>query len=211
MSARTIGCVSMRVRSGRISPLRSGITTLAFLFLLSLIAAELARNDRREMVGNFRVIDGDTVSLNGDRLRLKGIDAPEMDQTCRLDGENWACGKTAREALAQRLAGGQAQCTGERFDKYGRLLAVCSQDDEDLNAWMVRQGYAVAYGGYWREEAEARQAGKGLWKSSFERPENWRKEQQRGAKSNESRAIPFLCSNFGVFCAKTGGDENEAF
>jgi endonuclease YncB( thermonuclease family) len=127
------------------------------------------------------VIDGDTLRLNGKRIRILGIDAPERSQTCRdANGNDWACGKAASQRLFELISGGPVECTAEGHDRYGRTLATCSaQGVSDLGAMMVREGYAVNYGGYWIAEASARLRRNGLWAGDFERPQDWRRRYQR--------------------------------
>lgn len=163
------------MRSGRL--FRDGVATFALLAILALLALKM--NNRPEIVqnGKFYVIDGDTLSTNGERLRLKGIDAPEYRQRCRRDGADWACGEEARRALATIIKTGAPECRGQERDRYGRLLVTCVAGDLDINAAMVRRGMAVSYGGYSNEERIARQAKAGLWAGDFERPSDYRREE----------------------------------
>jgi endonuclease YncB( thermonuclease family) len=130
-----------------------------------------------------RVIDGDTLEWKGERVRLLGIDAPEMKQTCERDGVTWLCGKEARKALAEWLGDGDVDCEGDERDKYGRLLAHCSVDGEDIGEWMVSRGLAVAYYRfsyeYQRAEYQAKSAKAGMWAGEFQNPWDWRKGQRR--------------------------------
>ena len=137
-----------------------------------------ARGERR---GAAHVADGDSVAIGGTRLRLVGIDAPELAQTCRADGRTFACGETAKVRLETLIAGRPLDCRWERRDKYGRGLAVCRAGALDLGAAMVRDGWAVAYGAHEAEEAEARRAGRGLWAGSFEWPEDFRRRERGDA------------------------------
>jgi len=134
----------------------------------------------RELVGTAQAIDGDSVRLLGEELRLEGIDAPEYRQNCMArDGRSVACGREARRALQAMLARGVTHCEIGKADRYGRGLARCRQGDTDINAIMVREGHAVSYGAYRAEEDEARAAGRGIWAMQFERPEAWRRSQSR--------------------------------
>lgn len=134
----------------------------------------------RELVGAAQAIDGDSVRLLGEELRLEGIDAPEYRQNCTTrDGRSVACGREARRALQAMLARGVTHCEIGKADRYGRGLARCRQGETDLNATLVREGHAVSYGAYRAEEDEARAAGRGLWAMQFERPEAWRRSQGR--------------------------------
>jgi endonuclease YncB( thermonuclease family) len=84
------------------------------------------------------------------RVRLEGIDAPEAVETCGRRGGTWACGAAAALALSKRIGGKAVSCVPRGRDRYGRALAVCYSDGRDINAWMVRQGYAWAFVRYSR-------------------------------------------------------------
>ena len=130
------------------------------------------------MGGRLHVADGDSLTLDGVRVRLAGIDAPESDQTCALAGMAHPCGREAREHLLHLIAGRSVTCAWGREDKYGRRLGRCRAGETDLNAEMVRTGWAVAYGAYEREEAEARTHRRGLWSGDFVWPEDHRRGQR---------------------------------
>ena len=127
------------------------------------------------------VVDGDTLRIGDERIRLHGIDAPEMDQTCGST-DIWHCGKQAREALKDHIAGRSVTCTGDSRDRYGRFIGVCRVGGEDLNAWMVREGWAMAYRkystDYVEEEQEAAARGLNMWTGEFVPPWEWRRSQQ---------------------------------
>ena len=124
-----------------------------------------------------RVIDADTVDIDGTRWRLFGIDAPETAQTCRTWGRTWACGQAATEALVSRSAG--MSCEGSETDIYGRSIGVCSAGGDDLNAWLVAEGWALAYRRYAEDyvgqEDEARTERRGIHRGEFVEPWNWRR------------------------------------
>lgn len=136
-----------------------------------------------------RAVDGDTLSAQHDgksqRIRLAGIDAPELRQNCRdANGRDWSCGAAARLRLAALVAKGSVACTPQGEDRYGRLLAVCSAGAiADLGAELVRNGYAVNYSRYTSNyaaaENEARAARRGVWQGSFDNPEEWRHAKRR--------------------------------
>lgn len=166
-----------RGRSGwgwrRIADLALAVLLLA---ALAFAAAHAPRLWPIEMLsGAVRVADGDSLVMDGVRIRLEGIDAPEMAQSCLRDGVAYACGRDAREALARLVAGHAVSCESRRRDRYDRVLAVCAAGGTELNRAMVDAGWALAYGGYGDAEAAARQAGRGLWAGSFERPQEWRR------------------------------------
>lgn len=148
---------------------------MAIVFaVLTAIAAVLTWWNEKRAEGVGVAIDGDSIRLDGEEYRLKGVDAPEFGQICDKDGKAWRCGETARIVLARQLERGALLCRSSERDKYGRRLATCTVAGMDLNAYMVRSGAAIAYGGYEREEAEARDAKRGVWSSRFDRPQDWR-------------------------------------
>ena len=125
------------------------------------------------------VIDGDTLDVAGERVRLHGIDAPEKDQTCTIQGSQWACGIAAWGRLVQLLAGQVVSCDRRDVDQYGRTVGVCQAGGEDINARMVAEGWALAYRAfsldYVPQEDAARTAGLGLWQGDFVPPWDWRR------------------------------------
>ncbi|GAB1582320.1 thermonuclease family protein [Phyllobacterium phragmitis] len=165
------------------SPLRrlfDWLLTIAFFVLVALIAARLnpPRPDRGPPAGPAYVIDGDTLVVNGRHIRLRGIDAPEMRQLCRRQERDYDCGVEARNAMKRLIAGRAVRCSGSREDKYNRLLGECKAGDVDLNRSMVEDGWAVAYGNYADDEAQARRERRGIWAGTFERPQDWRREHE---------------------------------
>jgi endonuclease YncB( thermonuclease family) len=117
-----------------------------------------------------RIIDGDTIDIAGTRIRLEGIDAPEGDQRCaRAGGGTWRCGQVATGELQRLIGRSVVRCDGRGTDKYERMLAICFSGDTDVNAEMVRRGFAWAFVKYSRiyvaEEAEARGRGVGIWQA----------------------------------------------
>ena len=126
------------------------------------------------------MIDGDTLEMHGNRIRLFAMDAPEGRQTCTAaDGKAWRCGTAAARALDAMTAGKTVTCSQRDTDRYGRIVAVCKVSGKDLGAELVSQGLAVAYRAYGRDyiEAEniARKAGIGMWSGDFQNPAEWRK------------------------------------
>lgn len=168
-------------RASGARPGRSGFQRAFDLFLAVLILALLTllatRLDRAATIrpsGAATVNDGDTLTVDGERIRLRGIDAPEYAQMCMLNGKSYACGRAARDALRVLIGGRPVACAGWERDRYGRLLATCMAGDTDLNRSLVEQGWAVAFGDFQAEEFSARQAGRGLWAGEFDRPRQWR-------------------------------------
>ena len=146
----------------------------AVLFLL-LAAAPAAADP----AGRLRVIDGDTVTVGGETVRLFGIDAPEADQTCTsAAGDPWPCGAWAAAEVAARFEGSRVSCERLDTDRYGRTVARCREDGADIAESIVAAGLALAYRDYsWDydlAEKSARVAGRGLWSGRFETPADWR-------------------------------------
>ena len=136
---------------------------------------------QRELTGVAEAIDGDSLRMAGVEMRLRGLDAPELMQTCEVSKREVNCGREARSALRKFLTSGLVTCIGEERDRYGRLLVQCRVRGIDINAAMVRDGQAVALGGYEREESEAKAAYRGLWAGQFERPREWRARHPRNS------------------------------
>ncbi|CAN1510836.1 COG1525 Micrococcal nuclease (thermonuclease) homologs [Rhabdaerophilaceae bacterium] len=153
-----------------------------------LVAAALNRRPQEMVTGVARAIDGDSLVVSGREMRLKGLDAPEGRQLCSVANQSIPCGRQATQALQRWLARGPATCTGDEIDRYGRLLVHCRINGTDINADLVRQGFAVDYGGYAAEEREAKTAYRGIWAGEFERPETYRQRlrAERGAGSSIS-------------------------
>ncbi len=141
----------------------------------------LAPSASAPLAGHATVIDGDTISLAGSRVRLAGIDAPELRQTCMAkSGAKTACGETAARALAALVGRSDVVCNGEGTDAYDRLLAVCVAGGIDVNARMVETGHALAFvkydSRYLAEKRRARKAAAGVWAGTFEMPWEWRRQ-----------------------------------
>ncbi|WP_424981714.1 thermonuclease family protein [Maritalea sp. S77] len=162
---------------------RRAITFVAIAGLLVAMVLGTQNQQNQSLAGVPNVGDGDSVRLSGQRVRLIGIDAPELQQTCLRNQKDWACGEASRAALAQKIDGKSITCVGERLDQYRRLLAVCYLGREDLNAWLVREGWAVSYNDYAIDEVLARRDRRGIWASEFEVPYKWRKVHGRAESS----------------------------
>lgn len=132
-------------------------------------------------------LDGDTIKAgDGAEYRLFGIDAPELHQTCsEANGKSWLCGRAAKAKLTTLIKGGNVNCESRATDRFGRFVAVCSAAGiADLGEAMVRDGYAIDLGGqagnpYAGAETEAKDAKRGIWRGSFERPSDWRQANPR--------------------------------
>lgn len=123
-------------------------------------------------------VDGDTLAMSGQRLRLFGIDAPESMQTCDRGGVAWSCGEGAKRLLAQMIEGRAVNCTARDRDHDGRIVATCHAGNSDLAAVMVREGLAITLPQFTSEyaslEARAKQFKLALWGSRFQTPGQFR-------------------------------------
>ncbi len=160
----------------------------AILFALLVLAFVGADTAQAGISGRASVIDGDTLEIHGTRIRLYGIDAPESSQTCkRPSGDTWRCGQRAAIALAEFLRAGPIDCEERGRDRYRRVIAVCFKAGTNVNEWMVRTGWAVAYRKYSEDyvgaEETAYKRGVGIWSGEFVMPWAWR----RGHRLNQTQ------------------------
>lgn len=161
-------------------PARPGLRALDVAVAVGLLLAlgALALTLRApEVAGAMRVVDGDTLEQDRRRIRLTGLDAPEMGQVCERPAGSYRCGAEARAALRDILGDRPATCRLSGLDRYGRDLGRCRTESGDVGAELVRRGWAVSEGAYAAEEAGARARGAGLWAGPFERPSAWRHRQ----------------------------------
>lgn len=131
------------------------------------------------LAGTATVIDGDTLEIHGQRIRLHAIDAPESRQHCWTSSkESYPCGRRSALALADKIGRSPVTCSATGRDRYRRIVAVCFLAGTNLNEWMVDQGWAVAFRRYGNdftpEEDNARRMKRGLWAGNFEMPWDWR-------------------------------------
>jgi endonuclease YncB( thermonuclease family) len=157
---------------------------LTILVGASILTA--AQVSGESLIGTASVIDGDTLEIHGERIRLAGIDAPESGQNCYYaNGEPWRCGQAAALAVSDYIGRKTVQCESESLDRYGRHIATCYVDGSDINALIVASGLAVAYRKYSSlyiaDENTAKASQIGMWSGEFIYPWDWRK----GARINE--------------------------
>ncbi|GIL85328.1 hypothetical protein Vretifemale_13809 [Volvox reticuliferus] len=169
-------------RDSRLSGMTRGLAPL-FVMLASLLAF-CASAQQKNITGQARVVDGDTLAFMTYRVRLYGVDAPETAQYC-LDALNvsYACGNVSKQALANKIGNSTLTCIVKDIDIYGRSVSICGLTNatgafEDVNAWLVSQGYAVAYRQFSKmyvpQEDQARAARLGVWQGQFQMPWDWR-------------------------------------
>lgn len=155
------------------------------IYVLFLVATaygkEIILDERLE------VVDGDTIKQGKVRIRLYGIDSPELKQQCEdQKGKKWNCGKVAKTRLYQTIYGKKVLCKTKGKDRYKRNLAICYVDGTDVNEHMVREGLAESYSQYSDlydfAEEYARNNKKGIWSGEFESPSKYRKKKNKKHK-----------------------------
>ena len=142
--------------------------------------------------GFAEIIDGDTLRLNNIKIRLYGIDAPEINQKCYKQifafnffsyNKKYYCGKKTSKELQIFLKNSKIVCQIKGQDRYKRKIAICFKNSIDINAWLVKEGLAVAYKKYSRRysnfEKQARDQKKGIWNGQFDMPWDWRKKKNK--------------------------------
>ena len=169
-------------------------TAIALMPATPFNAGKDAIPDGGSISGPARIIDGDTIWVAGVKIRMNGIDAPEQDQSCFADdGASYPCGIAASNALEELIRSQDVHCEGDTADRYGRLIATCYINTRDINAEMVRAGWAVAYRRYSEKyasvEKSAKDTGQGLWQGSFRMPWVWRAESRTVAQETHDCAI----------------------
>ena len=151
-------------------------------------ASKAEVNQNATISTELQIHDGDTLKLNGIKYRLQGIDAPEIDQTCKdTGGAKYDCGIDSRNALRSLTKDKEIKCTSSGSDRYKREIGTCYVSGVNINSWMVEHGHAIAYRQYSKdyiEQEEKAKIGKvGIWQGNFVEPEKYRK-LQRSKKSN---------------------------
>ena len=129
---------------------------------------------------DIKITDGDTIRINGEKIRFSGIDTPELRQTCLKQGIQLPCGIAAKQILIDKIADNKIFCIREGKDQYKRTLAECFVNDESLSSYLVKSGYAFAYRRYSKkfiaDEDFARTNKIGMWSMEFDYPWDWRKK-----------------------------------
>lgn len=183
--------------------MRDYVLTAALFIVLGALVVYFDNRAVHEISGAVRVVDGDTLAIGASRVRLQGMDAPEMGQECRRGGVSYDCGQKAREALVAAIDNRPVTCKARRKDRYGRLVAICYRGEIDLGRRMVEEGWALASGDYDLTERRARTEGRGIWAGEFERPGDWR--AQRGLTTEDGGMFEALLDRLRLFFDRPSG------
>ena len=151
------------------------------LWLLILVIFVTGSVSAAELTGKARIVDGDTIWIGKTKIRLHGMDAPEIKQECKdKNSEPYRCGVASTKALRVLIGSDPVRCEGGTYDRYKRLIAVCYSGTINLNAELIRLGWAMAYRRYSKDyisaEREAQSANRGMWAGEFEPPWKWRRK-----------------------------------
>ena len=162
-----------------------------FIRIIIILLVLFSNSIAEEISGIPKVVDGDTVHIDNYKLRLEGIDAPEMRQQCKKEFfkisfligftfyKDYSCGRVSKEKLITKINTSEIKCISSSKDRYKRYIAECFKDKININAWMVRNGYAVAYRKYSKkfvsQEIFAKKEKLGLWSGTFIMPWDYRK------------------------------------
>jgi endonuclease YncB( thermonuclease family) len=154
---------------------RKVIFLISILVLISYFTFNLFKPQK------IKVVDGDTIHINSEKIRFTGIDTPELKQTCINNGTKNPCGITAKEILIEKIADNKVECISEGKDQYKRTLAECFVNNESLSSYLVRSGYAFAYRKYSKkfvvDEDYAKGKELGMWSMNFDYPWDYRKKR----------------------------------
>ena len=165
------------------------LSLILFNLLIFITLPTLSISSDKIILGKAKVIDGDTIKINKKKIRLFGIDAPEKEQICKKKyisififnfQKNYKCGEKSTNALVKKLKDKEVKCICQKNkDRYKRYIGTCYVKNSDINAWLVKNGYAISYKKYSKkyisQEQYAKENKLGLWEGTFMEPEKWRR------------------------------------
>lgn len=153
-----------------------------FLFVILYLFSANLDNKLFSHENQIRIIDGDTIQIKKKKYRLHGIDAPEIDQYCKINKKRYKCGLKSKLFLESLISNKQVDCKKRDLDRYNRIIAVCFVNSSNINKKMVRSGWAVAYKyfskDYVKDETFARKKKLGIWRGTFLNPRDWRRRRK---------------------------------
>ena len=154
---------------------------IIFLISVSVLVFILSINQVKSQT--IKIVDGDTIYLNGEKIRFTGIDTPELKQTCLKEGIKDLCGIKAKQILIDKIGNNNVKCISEGKDQYKRTLAECFVNNDSLSSYLVRSGYAFVYRRYSKkfipDEDFARINKIGMWSMEFDYPWDYRKSKKK--------------------------------
>ena len=154
-----------------------------FILIILLLLSVTSNGNSKTILGKARIIDGDTIHIKSNKIRLHGIDAPESKQTCKIDNQDCYCGKQSTKELKNLINNQKVECITNDVDRYNRYIAICFVDEININQWMVKNGWAIAYRYYSKdyvvEEKFANDNKLGIWKSEFIEPYAYRRQNKK--------------------------------
>ena len=149
------------------------------IFLISILALISFFTFNHFKPQEIRVVDGDTIHINGEKIRFTGIDTPELKQTCVKEGVKNPCGIIAKQILIKKIGDNKVKCIREGKDRYKRTLAECFVNNVSLSSYLVKSGYALAYRRYSKKFVEDEEYARinkiGMWSMTFVYPWDYRK------------------------------------
>ena len=165
------------------------IMIIIFIIFFLFTYIDVRSEEIKEITGYAKIIDGDTIKINSKKIRLHGIDAPEKKQVCKKPyitivffsfSKNYLCGQVSTDKLTKKINNQIIKCKIKNVDRYNRLIGECYKKNENLNSWLVSNGYAVAYRKYSKKyisnEINAKDNKLGIWQGKFEMPWNFRRK-----------------------------------
>ena len=165
------------------------IIIIIFIIFSLFTYNDVRSEEIKEISGYAKIIDGDTIKINSKKIRLHGIDAPEKKQVCKKPyitivffsfSKNYLCGQVSTDKLTKKINNQIIKCKIKNVDRYNRLIGECYKRNENLNSWLVSNGYAVAYRKYSKKyisnEINAKNNKLGIWQGKFEMPWNFRRK-----------------------------------
>ena len=163
--------------------MEANILIFKFLFIFFLYFLIYYINQNQIIIlGEAKVIDGDTIHIKNNKIRLHGIDAPEINQDCSYNNEDWKCGQLSKNFLLNLINLNVVNCQVKTVDKYKRYIAICFVNNLNINEMMVKNGWAIAYRYYSKdyvdEELIAKKNKVGIWKGKFIEPYLFRQKNK---------------------------------
>ena len=163
------------------------LSLFSIILLSSIINSAISFE--KTIIGKANVTDGDTIKINDQKIRLFGIDAPETKQFCKEVylsflifnfKRDYKCGEKSTNALKKKIQGKNIRCLVQNDkDRYRRNIGICYLKKQDINSWLVKNGYAIAYRRYSKkyinDEQYAEDNKLGIWQGTFMKPEKWRR------------------------------------